>query len=175
MMRRGDVVLGIVVTLIGAGALWMASRMPFYSEHTPGPGFFPVLVSSGLIVMGLILARQGMRPSKPEVRAVGAVSQLDREAHGKAPKPPSGAPFIPRRPLAVLIGYIVCVPLLGVLGFVLTAILLFAYLLFFVETRRGVGAIAASVVIPIATWLLFVQLLGIELPNGLLKLGFLGI
>ncbi|HXP00179.1 MAG TPA: tripartite tricarboxylate transporter TctB family protein [Luteibacter sp.] len=174
-MRRSDAVLGVAVTLIGGGALWMATRMPFYSENTPGPGFFPVLVSSGLVIMGLILIRQSLRPSKPEVRAVGAVSQLDREAHGKAPKPPQGAPFIPARPLAVLIGFLACVPLLGVLGFVLTAILLFAYLLFFVEKRRSAGAIAATVTIPVVTWLLFVQLLGIELPNGLLRLGFLGI
>lgn len=174
-MRRSDAVLGVVVTLIGAGALFMASRMPFYAESAPGPGFFPVLVSSGLVIMGLILTRQAMRPVKPEVRAVGPVTPLDREAHGKAPKPTRGAPFIPRRPLAVLIGYLVCVPLLGVLGFVLTAVLLFAYVLFFVERRRSIGAASATVAIPVVTWLLFVQLLGIELPTGLLRLGFLGI
>lgn len=174
-MRRSDTVLGVVVILIGAGALLMASRMPFYTESAPGPGFFPTLVSSGLVIMGLILTRQATRPLKPEVRAVGAVGPLDREAHGKAPQPARGTAFIPRRPLAVLIGYLACVPLLALLGFVLTAILLFAYLLFFVERRRSFGAVAAVLAIPVATWLLFVQVLGIELPHGLFKLGFLGL
>ncbi|HEY0197947.1 MAG TPA: tripartite tricarboxylate transporter TctB family protein [Rhodanobacter sp.] len=174
-MRRADVVFGVIVTVLGAGALVMALYMPFLSATTPGPGFFPRLVASGLVILGLMQIRQGFRPLAPEVRPVGPVSQLEKTVHGKASPREPGKAFLARRPLIVLAGYIVSVPLFGVLGFVVTTTILMAFLLLYVEKRRNLGAYVCIVAIPVATWLLFVELLGMELPNGMLHLGMLGI
>jgi hypothetical protein len=174
-MRRSDVAFGVVITALGAGALTMALFMPFFSENTPGPGFFPRLVSLSLVILGLLQIRQGLRPATPEVRPMAPVNPLEKVAHGKAAPREPGKPFLSRRPVTVLAAYIAAVPLFGVLGFVVTATLLLAFLLFYVEKRRNLGAYFGAVAIPIATWLLFVQLLGMELPNGMFHLGVLGI
>jgi hypothetical protein len=175
MMRRADVVLGAVVTAVGAAALVLSLKMRFYADHIPGPGFFPTLLTSGLVILGLLLVRQGLKPEAPEVRAIGAVSDVEKNRHGKADTDEAAGPFLPKRSVAVMAGYVAAVPLLAFIGFVLTTMLLMAYLLFFVERRRGFGPISAVIVVPIAVYLLFVQLLGIELPVGIIGLGVLGI
>jgi hypothetical protein len=174
-MRRADVAFGGVITAIGAGALVMALSMPFFSQNTPGPGFFPRFVAAGLVVLGLIQAVSGLRPAKPVVRVIGPVSELERITHGKAVQRGSDRPFFSARPLIVLAAYIASVPLLAVLGFVPTLIVMLAFLFFFVERRRGIAPWIAIAVVPIATWLLFASLLGMEMPVGMLHLGFLGL
>ena len=50
-----------------------------------------------------------------------------------------------------------------------------AYLLLVIEGRRTIAAVAAIIATPAVIYVLFVNLLGIALPVGLLKLGILGI
>ncbi|RWR03043.1 hypothetical protein ED28_04390 [[Pantoea] beijingensis] len=174
-MNRQDVVLGIVVAIVGAIAFVLACQMPFYANQIPGPGFLPRIVSGGLFLLGGILAFQGYRPGGPEVRAIGSVPPVEHVTHGKpGPKEPN-APYIPRRTIAVFAGYIVAVPLLPVVGFVVTGMLLMAWLLIVVEKRRGITSFIALLIIPVAIYFLFVRLLGIALPVGMLHLGILGI
>ncbi len=66
-------------------------------------------------------------------------------------------------------------PLLYVLGFTLAMMVLIAYLLFIVEGRRTISAVAAVIAIPAVTYVLFVNVLGISLPVGMFRLGVLGI
>lgn len=173
MKRRADAVLGLTMSAVGIGALVMASHMPFYAHGIPGPGFFPVLCSSVLVVLGLILAAQSLHSSGIEIRAIGAVAPVEsrrRNLSGRADDVPN-----PMRPAVVWLGYAVCVPLLAILGFVPAVALLVAYVLFVVERRRGFRSLCAVVIVPIATYLLFVDALGIQLPTGMLGLGVLGI
>jgi len=172
-MRRADVVFGLVVSAVGIAALAMAFHMRFYAGGAPGPGFFPVVCSAALIVLGLVLAGQSMRPSGGEIRAVGTVAPVESRRRNLSNK--GDEPANPMRSVAVWLGYAVCVPLLGILGFVPTVALLVAYLLFVVERRRGFRSLCAAVAVPIATYLLFVDVLGIQLPTGMLGLGVLGI
>jgi hypothetical protein len=174
-MRRADVAFGAVITVIGAGALIMSLSMPFFSGNAPGPGFFPRFVSAGLIILGLLQVASGFRPAKAEVRPVGPVNAMERTTHGKAGARGAGEPFFTARPLIVIGAYVVSVPVLAVLGFVPTILLLLAFLFLFVERRRDIGAYAGIVIIPIVTWLLFAKVLGMEMPDGMLHLGFLGL
>ncbi len=50
-----------------------------------------------------------------------------------------------------------------------------AWLLIVVEKRRGITSFIALLIIPVAIYFLFVRLLGIALPVGMLHLGILGI
>jgi putative tricarboxylic transport membrane protein len=173
-MRRADVAFGATITAVGTGALIMAFSMPFFSENTPGPGFFPRFVSSGLIILGILQMISGFRPARVEVRPVGPVSPMERTTHGKAGERDDDKPFFTAKPLIVIAAFILSVPILAVIGFVPTIALLLAFLFLIVERRRDIGAYAAIVIIPILTWLLFAKLLGMEMPEGMLHLGILG-
>jgi hypothetical protein len=169
-MRRAG-----VVALIGVGALLMALNLAFFAKDgTPGPGFFPVLLSSLLVVLGVALAIISRRPAPVEVRAVGAVADVEAAPaadDGGAPSSWAGM----RKPALVGLAFVVAVPLLTVVGFVVAMIALMAVLFYGVERRRGIGPAVAAVVVPVALYELFVELLGIQLPVGVLGLGFLGI
>ncbi|XBS71376.1 tripartite tricarboxylate transporter TctB family protein [Acerihabitans sp. KWT182] len=174
-MRRADVAFGSVVAVVAAAVLVIAWQMPFYVNNVPGPGFLPRIVAAILLLLGVILIVQSLRPEIPEVRAVGAVNPLEAKTHGKPEPAVNTKDFFPKRTVAVFLGYVVSVPLFALIGFVLTGMLLMAYILLFIEKRRHYGAYIAIVAVPIVIYLLFVQVLGIELPNGLLNTGILGI
>jgi len=174
-MNREDVVLGASVAVVGFAALVLSLRMPFYAEGIPGPGFLPSLVSSGLLIMGLLLAWQSRRPSGPEVRAIGAVTSFEKHAHSHSAPEGEASKFLPKRTIAVFAGYALSAPLLAAFGFVVTGMLLVAYLLLIVEKRRQLSSVAAVALVPTAIYVLFVHLLGIELPSGPIGFGPLGI
>ena len=173
-MQRTDVVAGAVVTLVGVVALALALNWSFFAaDGTPGPGFFPVLLSAALVVLGVVLAVQGVRPARIEVRAIGAVSEVEKHGDGGD----EGEPLLPdrRKPLVIGALFVVALPLLSVLGFVPAMVLLMLAVLYGVERRRGVWPAVAALVVPIGLYELFVELLGIQLPTGMLGLGVLGI
>ena len=174
-MRRTDVAFGSAVTVVSAVVLIIAWQMPFYLNNVPGPGFLPRIVAFILMILGLILVWQSLTPAIPEVRAVGAVNPIESKTHGKPDPKEIASHFLPKRTLLVFIGYVVAVPLFATIGFVLTGMLLMAYLLIYVEKRRNVASYVALVAVPIVIYLLFVQVLSIELPTGLLGIGILGI
>ncbi|HEY0208965.1 tripartite tricarboxylate transporter TctB family protein [Acerihabitans sp.] len=168
-MRRADMLFGTGVIIVASAVLVISLKMPFYQSNIPGPGFLPRIIASVLVVLGILLVWQSLTPGAPEVRAVGAVTPIETKTHGK-PDPKEVTPhFFPKRTVAVFIGYVAAVPLFAVIGFVLTGILLMAYLLLFVEKRRNVASYIALLAVPIAIYLLFVQVLNIELPPGMLR------
>ena len=172
-MRKADFVFGIVVGLVGVGALILALQMRVFAGGIPGPGFFPVLVSAGLAVLGAILAWQSLKVRGAEVRAVGAVSAVEARHRHLSTDDQGGPSFL--RTAAVWCGYVIMVPLLYFLGFTLTMMVMLAYLLFIVEGRRSVASAAAVIVVPAAVYTLFADLLQIDLPSGMFHLGLLGI
>ncbi|WP_413733446.1 tripartite tricarboxylate transporter TctB family protein [Sodalis sp. RH21] len=174
-MRRADVAFGTVVIIVAAAVLVISLQMPFYLNNVPGPGFLPRIIASVLVILGILLVWQSLHPGAPEVRAVGAVTPIETKTHGKPDPKEATEHFFPRRTVAVFIGYVVAVPLFALIGFVLTGMLLMAYLLIFVEKRRNWASYVALIAVPIAIYLLFVEVLSIELPTGMLGLGILGI
>ncbi len=174
MARQAEFLFGIVVSLAGLGALIMALGLRMFAGGIPGPGLFPVLVSSALTVLGALFAWQSMRGSGIEVRAVGRVAAVESRHRHLSTDVGQDKPN-PWRAIVVWAGFVAVVPLIYVLGFTLSMMVLVAYLLFVVEGRRTLPAAVAVIAIPAAIYLLFVNALGITLPVGLLRLGILGI
>ncbi|MFW5680107.1 MAG: tripartite tricarboxylate transporter TctB family protein [Pseudomonadota bacterium] len=140
---RQNLVAGIVLIVIGAAVLWLASDYRVGTLRRLGPGFFPLLLGAALVVVGLVL------PFAPDAdrarRFVLARSDL-------------------RAAACVLGGILVFVPVLeasGVLpaSFLATLVVSFAtpHVAF---TKRVVAAAAVALICA----LLFVQGLGMPLP-----------
>jgi hypothetical protein len=160
---RVDSITGACAAAVGAFALWQATGLSMFVKGVPGPGLFPLLVSSVLLLLGLMLFVQGVR-------------QRPRATVGQVPDSPDSAPerlIDPadlRRPAVVLVGYAATVPLLTLIGFVPASVVLIGYVLLVVDRRRGWAPLLAVVAIPIATFELFAHALDLRLPVG--PLGF---
>jgi putative tricarboxylic transport membrane protein len=168
-MRRAELICGLVVAVVGAGALQMALELSmFNTQHAPGPGFFPTLLSGLLLGLGLLLAFTSARrsPDPAETERFGPDGELIDRRQARRHQLRAGI---------VWVCFAATVPLLSVLGFVPTMAILVFLLVFGVENRHNWRSIVAAIAIPVATSVIFVDLLGIPLPLGLLSTNSLGI
>jgi len=56
-----DVWSGVLLVLFGAGGVWLALDMRLGTAINMGPGYFPLLVFSCIIVLGIIIAIRGLK------------------------------------------------------------------------------------------------------------------
>lgn len=156
-MRKAHIATGLFVAALGAFALVEGAGLHMFGEHgVPGPGFFPDLAAGALVVLGVLMV---------------AVNAVRRQAAAESGTAETSEGFEARRTLRtgrVWLGFTVGVPLLALAGFLPTMALLVAYLLLTVERIHPLKAILAAVLIPLVIYTVFVYLLGVELPVGLL-------
>jgi putative tricarboxylic transport membrane protein len=146
-MKSGDCWAGGLVAVIGIIAISAAWPLAFWSEFGPGPGFFPLVLGSGLILMGSVVGVAGWPGRK--------------DASG------SDASF--RKPLlvaGVMAGYLA---VLDFLGFVVATALFLFTLIHWVESRKAWQALALAIFITLGLHLVFDTLLKTALPLGILK------
>jgi tripartite tricarboxylate transporter TctB family protein len=145
--------LGIAAAGFGVVALIDASGLPMFGKHgVPGPGMFPTALSVAVAVLGLALlvvsivrrVRRGRGPAG-ELRVVGP--ELLRAG-------------------SVWVGLTACIALMGLIGFVPATILLIAYLVLMIERIRSFKAVLVIVAVPVLAYLLFVFVLGVDLPTS---------
>lgn len=181
-MQRADVVAGTVVAVLGAFALVAALNLAFLSDSgVPGPGFFPTLLSGLLVVFGIWLGVSSVRKQTLARQRRGkARRDSDVDAANPSGRPssvalteedsPSGRSRVLRAG-TVWVCFLISVPILTFLGFVPAMAILIALLLFGVERRLNWQSLVVAVVVPVGVYELFVHLLSIPLPTGVLALG----
>jgi hypothetical protein len=142
-----DIALGLAA-LVLAGAYWaLAIDLPIsLLSDAVGPGGVPVAIAVLMAGAGAVLVLRSLL--RPPTEAPPS------PAHGRA----AGL-------LALLVAYVVAVPLIGyplALGLLAGAIALYA------GARPGVGLAAFAVGIGVFFWLGFVRVMGIPFPAGTL-------
>ncbi|HEY1570227.1 MAG TPA: tripartite tricarboxylate transporter TctB family protein [Pseudonocardiaceae bacterium] len=168
-MQRADVVAGTAVAALGAFALVTAVNLAFLSDSgVPGPGFFPTLLSGLLVVLGVVLGVTSLR--KRPATETGAEDEAEELT---AADSPSGRSRVLRAG-AVWVCFLLAVPILTYLGFVPAMAILVALLLFGVERRLDWRSLVVAVVVPVGVYELFVHLLSIPLPTGVIAIGPFG-
>jgi putative tricarboxylic transport membrane protein len=169
-MRRADLILGIVVTIAGALALEMALHLAMFAQSgSPGPGFFPRLITILLTGLGVILVVTSVRPrsraehpGRAEAAPTGEYPVADGEVAVDGRR-------MVLRAGSVWLLFSLAVPLVEILGFVPAAAAFVYVLLFALEKRRGWRAVLVAVAMPIAASFIFTVLLKIQLPQGALS------
>lgn len=148
-MRRVDFVVGVVFVLLGLFVLWAGRDLELVADSAPGPGFLPTGLAVIFIGAGALLAaKQFFKPSTGEVSSAGRPGTF--------------------RVLAVFALLALTVAVFEPLGFILATTLLLAGLLFGVERKFTVAAVATVALLPVGLWTLFSVLLGVRLPEGIL-------
>ncbi len=149
-MRKVDIVSGAVFVIFGAVTLIQSLQLSFFTEGVPGPGFFPGLLAGALMVTGALLVVT--RVAKPE----GAFEDFAWPTAWQA-----------RRSLGLWIAALGSVLLIGIVGFLLAMFVLVGVLLFVIEGRRSLSAVATVIITPLLAYGLFGVLLQVRLPLGL--------
>lgn len=149
-----DRVIALIVFLIAAGYLYMASQFPRLEIGDPlGPKIFPVILGTILIITAILLVFESFR--KPEGDA--------RKSDEPEEKGNKHLLVI----LAVALVTLVYVLVLEKVGYILdTFLLLMVTMAYFNRNKyvqNGIIAIAFSLIF----YLMFAKLLGVTLPKGL--------
>ena len=145
-MKPGDGWAGGFVALIGLIAIYAAWPLDFWSEYGPGPGFFPLVLGSALVVMGGAVAVSGW------------MRRENASFDGQLRKPLLVA--------GILAGYLA---VLDFLGFPIATVLFLFTLIHWVESRKAWLALTLAVSITLGLHLVFDTLLKTALPLGILK------
>lgn len=163
-MHVPDRVSGVLMIVLGALAIAGALQLPPMPGQDVGPAAFPIVVGAGLIITGLLVA-------------LGLGARFEEEAiaelHAHETQPDSTEVERAGRgrwrvviPPALLLFYVVAVDRLG---FVPTAALIVLVASLGLRARPRL-AVPLALVAPIVVHLLFMRLLRVPLPAGLLPM-----
>lgn len=150
-----DLLVALALTALGI-ALFLGSRgIPFGINAVVGPRVFPLIVSVGLTVLGLLLTVSVLRGDRAEPAA-----EEDTDLT---------VPVNLAAPGLILGGFVLGAAVLTTAGFVIgTAIMYFSVAWAFGERRIGLMA-GVALAVALVTYVAFTRGLGLSLPPGVLK------
>ncbi|GIH24313.1 hypothetical protein Aph01nite_26230 [Acrocarpospora phusangensis] len=149
--------LGLALTVLGLGVFVIVGTAGVTAAASTlglGPRFFPLLVGSAMILIGVCYVLDVLRGGHgdpEESEDVDAAAPADWRGVG-----------------LVSVIFLLFAGLLDLLGWVVAAALLFFGLALALGARERLRAAAVAVVLSVATYLAFVKGLGVTLPAGLL-------
>ena len=151
-MNKAETVAGALVTAIGVLLLVYAYKLDYMVESVPGPGFLPLWLGIGIVLTGAILTAKALRPALVDSEPI------------QWPQPPGWIQ------IGVMLGALaIALLLLEPLGFLVTAMLFMAALVFSLGLKSWPLLIAVPIVSALVLHLVFVVWLGVPLPLGLVS------
>lgn len=150
-MKQADLGAGGIGVLIGGYAIWEAQRMPEDLIMKIGPGFFPTILASLLVLFSLVLM----------------VNALRGKSKGTAEAFRWSDPGLRRGLTMVVAAFVFCV-LLKPLGFIPTAITFLMVMMWVFGNRKPRALLLAPLIVTGSVWLIFEKLLHLNLPQGVL-------
>lgn len=144
-----DRISGFIVFFLSVVILWEGRRISIGSVHSPGPGFFPILVAALLLIFSLFLIIPKGKKENEGQPFLGWSTILSR--------------LLPV--FAVLLAYFF---LLEYLGFVVVGFLLMTFLFVKVGSLRWYVAVPGAFISIGLAYLLFGVLMKSNLPRGVL-------
>jgi hypothetical protein len=139
-----DRVSGSALVLLGLFVVWERRVLPLGNHTQPGPGYFPLLLSLLLIVLGALLIFQG-----------GSAQALRALAWPEAP-----------HALAILACSAFATIFLEQIGYRISMVIILGFLLGVLERLRLWLVVTLTLGLSLGTFWLFDSLLRVPLPRG---------
>jgi len=155
-MRRKNIVAAVVLIVCGLIYGYLAGGLPERSlPDTPGPSFFPWVVTAILLGLSAALLFQALAMERGVAPAIEQTPMKARDDRRLA-----------LRALGAFLAYIVLLP---ALGFIIATIPFFAVLMVLFGERRPFPVVAGALVMTAILYGVFRHGFGIFLPRGLLQ------
>lgn len=151
LVRTASLIASVTWVLLGSAVCLHAMRLRLWDAAGPSSGFLPFIVGLviGLVGVALLAREWAARPAGPSLAFWG-------DAEGRT------------RVALVVVALVGMALLMPVLGFLVAAMLVMAFLLGLTERRRLGSSLVLAVVSSAFIYWLFGSLLQVRLPRGLL-------
>lgn len=149
-MTWGERIFTALIGCIGIVWIWQSRSLAYWGEFAPGSGFLPFWLGLVLLVLVGVSIFNSFWNSE-------VVAGEEEEPIGR-----------PHRAAAIVAGFIGCIALLEIVGFLIAVALYLAYLIGIVERRSAVETLFVPIFTSGGLWLIFKHWLKIPLPEGLL-------
>jgi putative tricarboxylic transport membrane protein len=147
LRSKKDLISGVCIAAFGVYVVVASARLAYVSEHGPGPGFMPLWLGIGLIVLALSLIVIDLaRPAPERTRKLGN--------------------WPVARALAGWLAVMGSIMVLPRLGFSLSLALLAVFLVIVLDRRSVWSALSVAFGLGLSFYLVFVLALGLPLPSG---------
>lgn len=146
MKNMSDVVGGLFLFLVSAGAMVGALHLHVGTPTDPQPGFFPFVGGLVVMIFSAIILVQGWLGRTKKKTAFGDLG----------------------RPALLLCVLILLVGILDRVGYVIGTFVASGFILRILRVKSWRAILITSLCLSIGTYILFDKLLGVELPVGFL-------
>ena len=147
-LARRDVIVGAIVLIIGVAYGLMTASLPDRSlPNTPGPAFFPWLITGGLLVLSVALLSRSLTVDGSE----SPQASSDRLAY---------------RRVLFLLWFSVYLVILPYAGFLAASVPFFVGLMWLYGERNRLALTLATIIIPASLFYIFRLAFQILLPAG---------
>jgi hypothetical protein len=155
LTRRVHVVLGLLIAAIGAWLLYRSlTELAFKGGNgEPGPGYLPVILTIGLIGLGVALSAVWLWGPRARTGDVPTLS-LSRAGMSRA-----GLGWL---------ALVICIAVVEPFGFLIAGEVLVLLVIVVIERIRSIPSIVALILVPPVMYVLFEILLEVQLPEGTL-------
>ncbi|TDG00103.1 tripartite tricarboxylate transporter TctB family protein [Paenibacillus piri] len=150
MVKNAGVWFGFLVFLLGCTMFWQSLSLDYRSSIGPGPGLFPLWLSSALIILSLLYIAESVK------KEVFRIADLIPKGRGLG------------NVVAILVSFVIFIVVVSFAGFVIAGTLLVFLLL--VREYKWYKALGISFAIALITFVIFQTLLDVPLPVN--DLGF---
>jgi putative tricarboxylic transport membrane protein len=151
-MRAADRLCALLLALFGVFVSVEARALPYWSGHSPGPGFLPFWLGVLLTCASAAMFARTFRTARSRTSERGEPAPLDRATAMRS---------------AVVVGLAAGCAALGIaIGLVLATGVFMAATLAYLRPGHARVNWATALLTPLAIWLLFVRWLSVPLPAG---------
>jgi putative tricarboxylic transport membrane protein len=149
-MKKASIVAAIISFVIGICIITIAMTFPKGSNGVPGPGMFPIIIATIIILSSVAVLIRSLRMEKKDDKEVKFLSADTKRAYIT---------------MAILAIYFIVLPFIG---FCVSTALLMLVLIKWFSKKNIIQCSLISLIITLAIFLVFSKLLNVPLHFGLL-------